>query len=163
MEGMAIYALPRVVHLLGVVLWIGGVGLVATVILPLLIHGSDPVRGYRLFQGIVRRFAWQARVTTVLVGLSGFYLLDLLEFWRRLMTLASWWVWMMIALWSFFTVVLFVVQPLATRRDADDAIPDDPAQALRAALRLHWVLLVLSLVTVAAGASGAHGWFWGIQ
>lgn len=163
MEEVAVYALPRVVHLLSVVLWIGGVGLVATVVLPLLMQGDDHARGYRFFQDLARRFAWQARVTTLLVGVSGFYLLHLFGFWGRLSTLSSWWIWLMIALWIFFTVVLFVLLPRANRRGADRVIPENPGQELRSAYRLHWVLLVLSLVTVAAGVSGAHGWLWGIQ
>ena len=35
-----------------------------------------------------------------------------------------------------------------------------PESSFRMIERLHWVLLSLSLVTVAAGVAGSHSWFW---
>jgi uncharacterized membrane protein len=66
------FILARVLHVLAVVLWIGGVGLVTTVLLP-SIRRSYPVEGrFGAFHAMEDRFARQARVTTAIVGASGF-------------------------------------------------------------------------------------------
>jgi hypothetical protein len=64
----------RVLHVLGVVLWIGSVGFVTTVVLPASKRIEIPEQRVALFESIAGRFAWQARVTTFAVGISGFYI-----------------------------------------------------------------------------------------
>jgi len=73
----------RALHVLGVVLWIGGV-------------------------------AWQARGTTLLVGATGFHLTAARDLWTRFGSPGYWW--------------------------------------------MHWLLLTISLVTLAGAIAGAHGW-----
>ena len=63
----------RALHVLGVVLWIGGVAFVTTVLLPAVRRMRLPEERVQFFEAIEGRFAWQARVTTVLVGTTGFY------------------------------------------------------------------------------------------
>ena len=58
----------RTLHVLGVVLWIGGVAFVTTVLLPSVRRLKSPAERVAFFEAIEGRFAWQARVTTVLVG-----------------------------------------------------------------------------------------------
>ena len=82
---MADFVIARAVHVLGVVLWIGGVATVTTVLLP-------TIRGFAKDDALVRR---------------------------------------------------------AER---------DPDGTLRLIQRGHWVLLTLSLVTVAGAVAGSHGW-----
>ena len=67
-----LFILARVVHVLGVVLWIGGVAFVTTVLLPALRRTTDPARRLALFEELEGRFAFQARIVTVVTGLSGF-------------------------------------------------------------------------------------------
>ncbi len=57
------------VHVLAVVLWSGGVGMVTTVLLP-AIRLAWPAE--QLFHTLEKRFACQARVTTAVAGASGF-------------------------------------------------------------------------------------------
>lgn len=64
--------LARGLHVLGVVLWIGGVGFVTTVLLPAVARLKTPAERVAFFEEIEGRFAWQARGTTLLVGLTGF-------------------------------------------------------------------------------------------
>lgn len=160
MSDVALFVLPRVLHVLGVVLWIGGVALVATVVLPALRRSDDAQGAYRIFQEVLRRFVWQARITTLIVGLSGFTMLSMLHGWGRYLSGHYWWVWAMTLVWLLFTVILFVAEPLSNRRGDARKMPDDPRAALRALQRAHWVLLGLSLVTIAGAVAGAHGWFW---
>ena len=65
----------RALHIASVVLWIGGVGFVTTVLLPAVRRFKAPSQRMELFDQIERRFAWQARISTVVVGLTGFYVI----------------------------------------------------------------------------------------
>jgi uncharacterized membrane protein len=64
----------RAIHVLAVVVWIGGVWLVTTVLLPEM-KQRPPQEWIGEFDAIERRFAPQARIAVLLVLLSGFYML----------------------------------------------------------------------------------------
>lgn len=152
--------LARVVHVLGVVLWIGGVAMVTTVILPAVRQMRAPREQLELFEQIEGRFAWQARATTLLTGLSGFYLLDALDAWARLASPAFWWVHAMVLVWALFTLMLFVFEPLVLRRWFAAQADRDPAKVLGRIQALHWLALLLSLLTIAGAVAGSHGARW---
>ena len=81
-------AIARAIHVLAVVWWIGGVAIVTTVILP----GARRLgRGVAEFEQAERRFALQARVATVLAGISGFYMVVRFDLWGRFMLVEYWW------------------------------------------------------------------------
>jgi hypothetical protein len=62
--------IARTIHVLAVVLWIGGVGFVTTVLLPAVRRMKSPADRLNFFDDIERHFAWQARITTLLAGLA---------------------------------------------------------------------------------------------
>jgi uncharacterized membrane protein len=150
-------ALARAVHVVGVVLWIGGVGMVTTVLLPAALRLKSPGERVAFFESIERRFAAQARVTTLLVGVSGLYLVERLELWARFGNPHYWWMHAMVALWAVFTLVLFVLEPLVLHQWFLVRASSDSGAAFRLAARYHWALLILSLVTIAGAAAGSHG------
>jgi uncharacterized membrane protein len=155
MEG---FIFARVLHVLGVVAWIGGVAMVTTVLLPMVRRLDDPGERVDLFEDIERRFAWQARATTLIVGLSGLYMLEFLGAWTRYTQPQFWWLHLMTLVWVLFTLVLFVLEPLFLHRWFGRRSREDPEGTLRLVQRLHWVLLLLSLVAIAGGVAGSHGW-----
>ena len=110
------FAFARVLHVLGVVLWIGGVAMVTTVLLPATAETTPTPERVAFFSRIERRFAAQARFTTVLVGLSGFYMVHILNAWSRFAEIRFWWMHAMVLVWLIFTLVLFVVEPFMLRR-----------------------------------------------
>jgi hypothetical protein len=57
------FELAIAIRVLSVVLWIGGVAMVTTVILPAVRRLKSRSEGLALFDAIERRFAWQARAT----------------------------------------------------------------------------------------------------
>ena len=88
--------LARALHVLAVILWIGGVAFVTTVLLPAVRDLHTPAERVVFFETNERRFGRQARVTTVLAGLSGFYMVVRLDLWDRFHSLAiggctRWW------------------------------------------------------------------------
>jgi len=63
----------------------------------------------------------------------------------------------MIAVWLLFTVVLFVAEPLLLHRWLLAQAKVKPEATFRFLEWLHWVWLILSLVTVAGAVAGTHG------
>jgi uncharacterized membrane protein len=153
-------ALARVLHVLGVVLWIGGVAMVTTILLPAVHRFKAPAERVAFFETIEHRFAWQARFTTLLTGLSGFYMIERLDAWPRFAHPGFWWLHAMVAVWVLFTVMLFVLEPLVLRRLFSRHGETHPERTFALIQRMHWVLLTLSLLTVAGAVAGSHGWLW---
>ena len=85
------YIIGRVLHVLGVVLWIGGVAMVTTVLLPVSRSKKRPEERVAFFERIESRFAWQARVTILLTGITGIWMLSLIDSWSRYQSLSFWW------------------------------------------------------------------------
>lgn len=151
-------ALVRALHVLGVVLWIGGVAFVTTVLLPSVRRLKSPEERLAFFEAIEGRFAWQARATTLLVGATGFWLTHLWNVWDRFASAAFWWMHAMVAVWAIFTFMLFVAEPLFLHRWFRASAARAPERTFRRIERMHWLLLTISLVTVAGAVAGAHGW-----
>ena len=108
------YAIARAVHVLGVVLWIGGVAMVTTVLLPAIARRIPLAEQYPMFEAIEHRFAWQARWTTQLVGASGLLMLWLTDGWARLANTG--WLHAMLFTYAVFTLMLFVLEPFVVHR-----------------------------------------------
>lgn len=150
--------LARVVHVLAVVHWIGGVVMVTFVLLPAVRRKIDPARRVAQFEEIERRFALQARITTVLAGLSGFWLTHRLDAWERFADPAFWWMHAMVAVWAIFTVVLFVAEPLFLHAWFVRRAAAAPEATFALVQRLHWLLATISLITIAGAVAGSHGY-----
>ena len=148
--------LARARHVLAVVLWIGGVAFVTTVLLPAVRDLHTPAERVVFFETVERRFGNQARVTTVLAGLSGFYMVVRLDLWDRFRSLAYWWMHAMVAVW-LFTLMLFVAEPLFLDRWLLARAKARPEATFGLIERLHWILLVLSLITLIGAVLGSHG------
>jgi len=148
----------RALHVLGVVLWIGGVAFVTTVLLPSVRRMKSPEERVAFFEAVEGRFAWQARGTTLLVGATGFHLTAAWDLWARFGSPGYWWMHAMVAVWAIFTVMLFIAEPLFLHRWFLQRAQRDPEGTFRRIERMHWVLLTISLVTVLGAVAGAHGW-----
>lgn len=149
-------AIARAIHVIAVVFWIGGVAFVTTIVLPILRRRAPAARMVR-FRAIEQRFAHQARVATLLVGLSGLYMLYRLDLWDRFLSASFWWMHAMVIVWALFTAMLFVAEPLGLHRKNTDKADHKAGFA-----RLEWLhraLLALSLVTIFGAVAGSHGLF----
>ncbi|WP_420135621.1 hypothetical protein [Rhodopseudomonas sp.] len=151
-------AIARAVHVLSVVHWIGGLLFVTFVILPSLSE-FEADRRLAAFDALERRFSWQARISVLLAGISGWYLFDVFGHWERIADPGFWWLYAMIVLWALFMVMLFVAEPLFLHAWFDARARHDPEGAFRIAQRGHRVLSTLALITVGGAVGGAHGLF----
>jgi len=152
------FAFARVLHVLGVVLWIGGVAMVTLILLPALKRLSSPAEAMAFFTDFRRRFAAQARYTTLLVGLSGFYMTYILDAWHRFTQWQYWWMHAMVLIWLLFTVMLFVFEPRSRRQSNPVPQQNITVQTFAKIQRKHLILLILSLLTIVGAVAGSHGW-----
>lgn len=150
------FVIARALHVFAVVLWIGGVAFVTTVLIPALRNTQKPESRLELFEILEGKFSFQAKLSTLLAGLSGFYMLHFLNLWSSL----TWWLIIMIIVWAIFTLVLFVLEPLFLhdffRKQADK----NNARTFFMLQVMHIVLLSVSLIAVLAGVAGSHGLFY---
>ena len=151
------FTLALVVHVIAIVLWIGGVAMVTSVILPAVRGFRNAQEQIEFFERVERKFAWQARGTTLLAGLSGFFMVDRLGLWSGLHSLQYWWLCAMVGVWLIFTFMLFIAEPFYLHRAFRRWAKAAPERTLTRIQRLHWVLLILSLIAIAGGAAGSHG------
>jgi len=157
MDSDASFLTARILHVIGVVLWIGGVAFIAAVLLPALRRMPDSEKSLALFAAVEGRFKRQAKIITLVTGLSGFYMLAWLHAWDRYMDPSFWWLHLMTFIWLVFTLVLFVLEPLLVRRGIHGKVKRDPARALRVVHRMLWVLVSLSLIAILGAVAGVHG------
>jgi uncharacterized membrane protein len=150
-------AIARAIHVLAVVVWIGGVAMVTTVILPMVRGAPMPAEGQVLLEAVERRFIWQARIATLLVAASGFYMVQRIDLWDRFRNIEFWWMHAMVLLWVIFTFILFIGEPLAARAHRKHGSPPASKRRLSFMQWLHWVLLLLSAITVLAAVAGSQG------
>lgn len=152
--------IARALHVLAVVIWIGGAAMATTVVLPAVRRGDLGPDWLHAFKAIERRFVWQARVATILVALTGFYMTERLDLWSRFRSAEFWWMHAMAFVWLLFTFLLFVGEPLILHRRFPKWAAASPAAAFAWLHWIHWLLLALALITIFGAVAGSHGWYW---
>ncbi|MCW8884854.1 MAG: hypothetical protein OQK12_06300 [Motiliproteus sp.] len=149
----------RVLHVLGVVMWIGGVAFVTTVLIPALRKLPSQQQRMELFETLEGRFGKQAKIATLVTGLSGFFMLESMNAWQRYQQPEFWWIHAMTFIWVIFTLVLFVLEPLFLHRWFHRQAQKNSERSFKVLHRMHYLLLTLSLLTVLGAVSGVRGWY----
>ncbi len=147
------FVLARVLHVIAIVVWIGGVAFVTTVLIPAIRKTQSPEDRLQIFEILESRFSFQAKLTTLVAGLSGFYMLHTMNGWHSM----SWWINLMIIVWAIFTVVLFVLEPMFLHKWFIKQAKINNERSFLVLQLMHVVLLTVSLLAVSAGIAGAHG------
>jgi uncharacterized membrane protein len=150
--------IARALHVLAVVIWIGGVWFATTVVLPAVRRAQLGEDRLWSFQAIEHRFIWQARAAIVVVGLTGLYMTWRLDLWDRFRTVGFWWMHAMVGVWLLFTLVLFVVEPFMLHRHFRRWATERPIAVFAWLHRAHWLLLAASLITIFGAVAGSQGW-----
>lgn len=150
--------IARALHVLAVVIWIGGMAMATTVALPAVRRGEFGADRLKAFHAVERRFVWQARAAVLLVGLTGFYMAARLDLWERFQSAQFWWMHAMLGLWLLFVFILFIAEPFILHRHFQRLATARPEVAFTRLYRVHWLLLVLSLVTIFGAVAGSQGW-----
>ena len=150
----------RIIHVLSVVLWIGEVGFVTTVLFPSVRRRAASEARLTAFLEAEESFAWQARISVGLAGLSGLYMTARLDAWDRFVLPGFWWMHAMVCLWLIFAAMLFVIEPLFLHRRLERAVASGrSARMFDRMQRFHQLMLAASLITVLGAVGGSHGLF----
>lgn len=155
---MTDFVLSRAVHVLAVLMWIGGVAFVTTALIPSIRRSVPPEQRLKAFERFEASFARQAAIWVLLAGASGLWMTWRADLWDRFLDPAYWWMHAMVAVWLAFALMLFVVEPLFLHRRM--AHSPDPARDFARIEKAHRIALAASLVTVAGAVAGSHGWTW---
>lgn len=151
------FTIARIVHVVAVLFWIGGVAFVTLVVMPSVRSLHAPDDRLAAFHKLEGRFAPQARLWVLLAGASGFWMVWRAEMWDRLYDLHFWWLHAMIALWLVFTAMLFVIEPLFLHRRMEAS--RRPAADFARLEFGHRLLLGAAIVTMIGAVGGSHGLF----
>lgn len=151
------FIIARALHVLAVLMWIGGVAFVTTVVFPALRRSHPPDERLAAFHRIEGRFAPQARLWVALAGASGFWMVHRADLWGRFADPGFWWMHAMLGLWTVFALMLFLIEPLFLHRRL--AASRSPGADFLRMERMHRLLLVVAIVTLLGTVAGSHGLF----
>jgi uncharacterized membrane protein len=145
-----------IIHVICVIIWIGGVAFVTTVIFPMMYRTEGSLEKALLFQGVEHRFSGMVKWLIALVGATGFWMLSVKYGFAVLGQARGLGIVIMIFAWGIYTTVLISERKIFGRIFAD---PEkiDMNKALRMINVMHWVLLVISFSAVAGGVWFGHG------
>ena len=157
MENYNLFVITRAIHVVSVVMWIGGVYFVTMVLIPKLRNENDLHIRLEQFEAVESRFALQAKFITVVAGLSGFYMVHYLNGWERYLHIEYWWLHLMSFVWFVFTVVLFILEPLVLHSWFHEQAKNNSDQTFALLHNFHKVILTVSLVAIFGAVTGSHG------
>ncbi|MBM4349270.1 MAG: hypothetical protein FJ106_05200 [Deltaproteobacteria bacterium] len=142
-------------HVLSVVIWIGGVAFVTAIVFPVLARMEDSMAKVSFFIGFEKRFQLLAKFLVVLVGFTGIIL-----FFHRggFMGLAGEEMMLLgykFFIWLFYFVLLFGAEK---RLMSTLVSPTTPVEkAFKRLTLFHWSVLTLSLLAIIAGIRLVRG------
>ena len=70
------FVIARALYVIAIVLWIGGVAFVTSGLIPAIRNTQSAENRLNLFEVLEGKLSFQAKLSTLLAGLTGFYMLD---------------------------------------------------------------------------------------
>jgi len=143
------YVIALVIHIISIVIWIGGVAFVTLVTFPMILRMDKSLEMVMMFQGVEHRFGKIAKVMVILAGLSGLYLITV----KGLST----GVWIMIVLWAVYASLLFGLEKMIFKKlFSKPGQQTDMKKVFNLLQGFHWIVLGVSLLAIVAGIYTAH-------
>jgi len=151
-----ILKLSAALHVIGVVIWIGGVAFVTMILLP-MVHGmTDPMEKALLFQGVEHRFSRIVKAVIIVVGITGLYNLFQKRLYVIMPTWQGFWLDLMIGVYIFYSLLIFGLEKALFKRIFKDVKNMNADQVFFRMSVFHWVVLALSLLAVGGGVIGVR-------
>lgn len=145
-----LYVVALIIHVIAVIIWIGGVAFVTMITFPMIQRGSSSLEQVMMFQGVEHRFSKIAKAMVILVGLSGLYLIN-----EKGLSVGAW---IMIFVWALYASLLFGLEKIIFKKIFTTPAGEelDTKKIFFILQVFHWVILALSFSAVAAGIWTAH-------
>jgi uncharacterized membrane protein len=145
-----------IIHVICIIVWIGGVTFVTTVIFPMMYMTEGSLEKALMFQRVEHRFAGMVKWLVAIVGITGFWMLYAKYGFGILAQARGIGIAIMIFTWTLYTTVLLSERKIFGKIFAD---PEkiDMDQALKLINIMHWFLVVISFSAVAGGVWFGHG------
>lgn len=144
------------VHVLAVVIWIGGVAFVTMVVFPMIMRMESSIEKVLFFQGVEHRFANIAKLCVFIVGLTGIGLLQITGEWNVLFKVTGIGPTLMLIVWIFYVLILLFEGKLFKIIFRGDAQQDTARVFFRLSV-FHWFVLGMSLLAIGIGVLAGHG------
>lgn len=155
-----LFSIMHIIHVLTVILWIGGLAFVTTMIFPVIYKTPDALQKVLFFQRIEHKFAKIARTYNLITGISGFAMVIIMGWFPVMLTKEGLGLTIMAVIWVIWFVMLWGLEPLIIKKMLDNMAKKgaqmDIDGIFKRLNKMHWVLLTASLVASAAGAVFAH-------
>lgn len=152
--------IARAIHILSIVIWMGGVAFVTLALIPAIRSAAFKSEQITIFNAVENRFAAIARIAVLLAGLSGFYMIFKLDAWDRFYQAQYFWMHAMVLVWLMFVMALFVIEPFFLKDHGRAVKKGHDIGNLRKTHIVHVLILILSLITIFVSVLGAHGFFY---
>lgn len=145
-----------ILHVICVIVWIGGVAFVTMVIFPMMYQTEGSLEKALMFQRVEHRFAGMVKWLIAIVGATGLYLLYAQYGFGILLQTRGIGILIMLFAWALYTTVILSERKIFGRLFAD---PEkiDMDKALKMINVMHWFLLIISFTAVAGGVWFGHG------
>jgi len=150
-----LYGLLVAIHVVGVVIWIGGVTFVTLIVFPMIMRMEGSLEKIIFFQGVEHRFAKIAKATVAIVGLTGLALVHLGGQWDLLFTAKGIGPTIMLIVWTLYVLILLGEAKLFKIIFKGEAQRDTKKIFWRLTV-FHWFIMGISLLAVFVGALTAH-------
>lgn len=144
------------IHVVTVVLWIGGVAFVTIIVFPMLLKMENSFERVMLFQRVENKFAKQARIYSIITGVTGGFVLYLNKEYSLIFTRAGIGITLMFIAWLIYVLVLLFEKNIFKVLFSQPEKLDTSQVFFRLNI-FHWFLLGLSLIAVGAGVWAGHG------
>ncbi len=156
------FSILHIIHIITVVVWIGGLSFITLLILPLIIDMDDPLQKALLFQRIEHKFAPMARIYNIIVGISGFVMVYLTGWYKLYPTYKGLPLLIMTLIWVMWFIMLFGLEPVIIRKMLDRMVKRNEKMEIenifRLMNRMHFILLLLSFIAIIAGVAFGHSY-----
>lgn len=157
MRDINLFIIAKALHILSVVIWIGGVSFVTTVLIPSIKSHSKTTNKIDLFVEVEGKFSLQAKILTSITGITGIYMLYFLNAWNRFLMIDYWWMHLMVIIWIIFFIVLFILEPLFLHRWFEEIAKTNDLKSLKRLQLIHIILLSVNILVILCAAAGANG------
>jgi uncharacterized membrane protein len=144
-----------IIHVICVIIWIGGVAFVTMVIFPMMYQAEGSLEKALMFQRVEHRFAGMVKWLIAVVGATGLYMLYAQYGFGLLLETRGIGILIMLFAWALYTTIILSERKIFGRLFAD---PEkiDMDKALKMINVMHWFLLIISFTAVAGGVWFGH-------